>query len=434
MMTRWSVALASCVLLAPACSSTTHTAPNEEGCTPGDFRCHGDELQRCDSDGEAWEVRTRCVPGSCVDGQDSCPARTSENNGGGAGLANGGGRNEGGSADSGAGGRSTNGGVGSGGRPSEGGTSANGGVPGWGGRSDYGGVAGQGGLDGSGGQPGGSGGTGGSSGGSGGTGGSSGGSGGTGGSSGTGGQSPFCTPNPCSTGYRCDEPTRSCICTGCLIGQRCVANGTPSTENPCEVCNPTVSPDSYSANVGASCGSGPTECTGQDTCNDAAVCRSNPVADGTECVDGFCEAGLCRMPVFDCIAPDPPPANAPDDRFLASGDPPAPRGGTVQSGRYTPVRIDIYGDTPETFTILTFEFQGIFVQVGSQPHPQWIPQIEFAGIVTTAENSLVFDLERCDPQYDIDAPTVEYTATASGLLVFQDYSDSSRTVTSYLRD
>src|SRR5690606_4553129 len=147
--------------------------------------------------------------------------------------------------------------------------------------------------------------------------------------------------------------------------------------NSCEICDPERSTSNYSPDIGAHCGSGPTECSGQDTCNASASCQTNHVADRTKCSGGYCEDGVCTVPVFDCIAPDPPPIDTDAIEIFAnlSGTPPTPIGGTLQPGRYTPFRIQYYGEQPTTTYTYSFEFDGIFVQVGYQPYPPWVPQI-----------------------------------------------------------
>jgi len=141
------------------------------------------------------------------------------------------------------------------------------------------------------------------------------------------------------------------------------------------------------------------------------------------------------VPTFDCIAPDPPPIDADAlEVFTVSGSPPVPTGGTVQPGRYTPFRIQYYGEQPSTTPIYSFEFDGIFVQAAYQPYPAWIPQIEFAGLFSRTGSTQEFDFERCDPQYDIDVPPLEYSATANGMLTFETDSEGTRIVVSYLRE
>jgi len=441
-MIRWWSFLLAGAAIAPACSSTTKSVEGDDGCEPSAFRCLGDELQRCDEDGAAWAVEALCVPGTCIDGEGSC---TALDNTGGATASSGGGAG------------------GSGGANGDGGTSDSMGGP----STTSGGSAGDAGVGGSAGGPGTTGTTGGGSGGDGGsgastngpstTGGGSGGDGGissssTGGASATGGGAGgvggatisvsttwepelFCSPNPCSSDRRCDEDADQCVCDGCVIGGACVAADAANPDNSCQVCDPDESTSAYSADVGTACGDSETECSGEDTCNSSAVCQANHVADRIECSDGYCEGGDCKLPVFDCIAPDPPAFDGEElEMFVNLTDPPTPTGGALPSGRYTPFRVQYYGDQPSTTSLYSFEIQGIFAQVAMQPYPPWIPQIEFAGIFTPIDDTLEFDVERCDPQYDIDVPVLEYSATANGMLTFETDVYGTRIVISYLRE
>lgn len=245
----------------------------------------------------------------------------------------------------------------------------------------------------------------------------------------------FCSPNPCSSDRRCDEDTDQCVCDGCVIGGTCVAAEAANPDNSCQICDPVESANAYSADVGAACGDSESECSGEDTCNSSALCQANHVADRTECSEGYCEGGSCKLPVFDCIAPDPPVFDGEElEMFVNLTDPPTPTGGTLQSGRYTPFRVQYYGDQPTTTSLYSFEIEGIFAQVAMQPYPLWIPQIEFAGIFTSVDDTLEFDVERCDPQYDIDVPALEYSATANGMLTFETDAYGTRIVISYLRE
>lgn len=450
-MTRWSLIPLACALAVPACSSTTRGVQGEDGCTPSALRCQGDELQRCDADGVAFEVVAQCLPGTCVDGQDSCPQGVAS-------VSTGGSSSGGVSGSAGVGGVSTSGG-----------SSGDGGVGGDASSTTMttttsGGSSGEGGSSGSTTTSGGSsgdGGTGGDtttsggSGGDGGTGGmtmtaaltatatvttTSGGTGGDGGSSGsastTGEPSLFCSPNPCPSDRRCDEDADECVCDGCVIGDNCVDADALNASNSCEICDPERSTSDYSPDTGAACGSSETECSDQDTCNGSAACQPNDVADRTECSDGYCEGGVCTVPAFDCIVPDPPVIDADALEIFVglTGTPPTPTGGTLQPGRYTPFRIQYYGEQPTTTNTYSFEIDGIFAQAAHQPYPPWIPQIEFAGLFERVGSTLEFDFERCDPQYDIDVPTIEYSATTNGMLTFETDSYGTRIVTSYLRE
>jgi hypothetical protein len=56
-----------------------------------------------------------------------------------------------------------------------------------------------------------------------------------------------------------------------------------------------------------------------------------------------------------------------------------------------------------------------------------------AGSFTSSANLLKFDLERCDPQYDIDVPNLPDTASANGLGTMLKLADGTTVVTSYVR-
>ena len=59
--------------------------------------------------------------------------------------------------------------------------------------------------------------------------------------------------------------------------------------------------------------------------------------------------------------------------------------------------------------------------------------MHFAGHFTSKASSLQFDLERCDPQYDIDVPNLSYTATANGMVTFVTLADGPTVATTYLQ-
>jgi hypothetical protein len=71
---------------------------------------------------------------------------------------------------------------------------------------------------------------------------------------------------------------------------------------------------------------------------------------------------------------------------------------------------------------MTFEFRSRSVQIGYQPFLGFappvsvIPEIQFAGSFASAGTSLQFDIERCDPNFNLDVPALEFTATANGLV------------------
>ena len=141
---------------------------------------------------------------------------------------------------------------------------------------------------------------------------------------------------------------------------------------------------------------------------------------------------------FDCIAPKPPTAEFTADSFGLSGTPPAAKGGTIADGRYAPVRFDLYNSEASGIDIRTFEFKKGYVQAATQYYSietkgAYIPAVRFAGSFATSGSSLTFKFERCDPQYDIDIPSLSYTATSNGLVTFATLSGGGTLVTSYLR-
>jgi hypothetical protein len=93
----------------------------------------------------------------------------------------------------------------------------------------------------------------------------------------------------CGINQACNEAINQCQCQGCSIGNTCVPSGTLDPNNSCRICDPSRSATSFSANVGANCGSGPTTCSGQDTCNAQGTCAPNHTTGA--CNDGlFCTA------------------------------------------------------------------------------------------------------------------------------------------------
>lgn len=100
----------------------------------------------------------------------------------------------------------------------------------------------------------------------------------------------------CGANRTCNEAQNQCQCQGCQVGNTCFAPGTSNPQNPCQVCNPLTNSSGFSANVGANCGSGPTECSGQDTCNQQGQCVANDRANGSSCASapgGSCQNGQC---------------------------------------------------------------------------------------------------------------------------------------------
>lgn len=90
-------------------------------------------------------------------------------------------------------------------------------------------------------------------------------------------------PRSCGANRSCNENSNECSCDGCLINGICVAAGALDPGNACQVCQPSQSLTSYSANFGAACGEAATECSEQDTCNAQGQCASNHSPAGTLC-------------------------------------------------------------------------------------------------------------------------------------------------------
>lgn len=111
----------------------------------------------------------------------------------------------------------------------------------------------------------------------------------------------------CGANQACNEGANQCQCQGCAIGNTCFASGVLDPNNPCRICDPSRSTTAFSANTGASCGSGPTTCSAQDTCNAQGVCAPNHTTGG--CEDGLfcttndrCNNGACSGGGATCIA------------------------------------------------------------------------------------------------------------------------------------
>lgn len=228
------------------------------------------------------------------------------------------------------------------------------------------------------------------------------------------------------------------VCAGCSIASVCVAANAKNPANSCEICDVARSRKSYSADVGANCGASAAECSAQDTCDERAVCQKNDLATGVHCTTGACVAGACKPNPFDCIAPSPPVTNLTEELYDFKGTPPAPTGGAIADGRYVPSRVNLWNSTATGINVRTFEFKTGFAQVATryfslETHGAYIPEVQFAGSFTTSANVLKFELERCDPQFDIDIPNLSYTASANGMITTETLADGSTIVTSYLR-
>jgi hypothetical protein len=103
--------------------------------------------------------------------------------------------------------------------------------------------------------------------------------------------------NQCPEGELCDTKSDGCVldCDGCAIDGICIPAGQSVPGDPCLACQPEVSAASYTPVPGASCGNGPSECSLQDTCDEAGECLPNHVLEGQPCGDGVARA---------CDAPD----------------------------------------------------------------------------------------------------------------------------------
>jgi len=168
------------------------------------------------------------------------------------------------------------------------------------------------------------------------------------------------------------------------------------------------------------------------------VCQKNDLATGVHCATGACVAGACKPNPFDCIVPTPPVTSLTDEIYDFMGTPPASTGGVIADGRYVPTRVNLWNSSATGVNVRTFEFKTGFVQVATryfsiETHGAYIPEVQFAGSFTTSANVLKFELERCDPQYDIDIPSFSYTASANGMTTTETLTDGSTIVTSYLR-
>lgn len=236
-----------------------------------------------------------------------------------------------------------------------------------------------------------------------------------------------CEAITCPANTECTEYPEPRLTDRCVGFRQCITSGAHCQANH--------------AQAGETCGAGPSECSGQDTCNSVGVCQSNDLTNGSSCFHGECEQGSCEAVPnpFDCIAPDPPELVLPDDRFVMDGAPPAATGGVILDGIYTPVRIDLYNGANQV-RVMTFEFSHSYVQMNLQDRTMtngagFIDPIQFAGSLSTSGTSIVWDVERCDPQYNIDPPAqVPYTATVNGLRTVQATSDGGTAVVSYARN
>lgn len=99
----------------------------------------------------------------------------------------------------------------------------------------------------------------------------------------------LCSPpeNLCGANGFCSAEANGCVntCAGCIIDDNCIASGALQPGNPCFTCDPARSSTSYVPATGRACGSAPTACSGQDTCDNFGNCAPNHSASGTFCGD-----------------------------------------------------------------------------------------------------------------------------------------------------
>jgi hypothetical protein len=102
--------------------------------------------------------------------------------------------------------------------------------------------------------------------------------------------------NGCGANQVCDVTQDACVstCQGCLVAGVCLPAGAEAAGNPCSVCNPAVSTTAYSAALGKSCGSGPSPCSQQDTCDAQGRCQANHLPVNTAC--GNSSSSACDLP------------------------------------------------------------------------------------------------------------------------------------------
>lgn len=141
--------------------------------------------------------------------------------------------------------------------------------------------------------------------------------------------------NQCDELALCDVSSDECVttCAGCVVEGVCLAAGAAAANNPCLVCDPQRSTASLSVAEGAACGSGPAECSAQDTCDALGQCLANHLPLGASCgmLGGQCDAadacngsGVCVRQV----AAAGSPCN--DGLFCTDGD--SCQGGQCLSG------------------------------------------------------------------------------------------------------
>lgn len=102
--------------------------------------------------------------------------------------------------------------------------------------------------------------------------------------------------NECGSSSICDVVSNSCVstCAGCLIDDVCLPAGAEANGNPCFVCDPARSTSFFTAALGKACGSGPSACSGQSTCDAVGGCQPNHLPADTPC--GNNAGNACNQP------------------------------------------------------------------------------------------------------------------------------------------
>jgi len=131
--------------------------------------------------------------------------------------------------------------------------------------------------------------------------------------------------NQCGDLQLCDAELDDCVstCDGCVVDGVCVAAGAAAANNPCLVCDPQQSATRLSATEGAPCGSGPTDCSAQDTCNAQGQCSPNHLPSSTICgpLGGQCDADDTCNGVGQCTRRVAPNGSVCDDgQFCTDAD------------------------------------------------------------------------------------------------------------------
>jgi len=115
-----------------------------------------------------------------------------------------------------------------------------------------------------------------------------------------GGQCVPTSQQNCGANRTCNEAADQCQCPGCSINGTCVAQGTPNTNNRCEVCDITRNANTFSTSTAADCRkadgadcTGPTECAG----NQCVLFYGDDDGDGFAPQSALASAGMfCTRP------------------------------------------------------------------------------------------------------------------------------------------